>query len=252
MRRRPKAVASQATVGAMKICEPIAAVESHAPSSKPSEKAPRISGNPTEVSRLSKLARKEPSSTAPTANSGRGPTPPRERGPWSVVVLFPAIRRFAGVNFGDHRHPRQQALQQRLSLVERNPNRDTLNHLGEIAGRVIRRQQCELRSARGRDSLDTAMQPLVRETIDGHVDGLAGFHPGQLGLLVVGNDIDIGQRHDVDEIAADIDVIVRLNLTLAHDPVEWGCDPGVAELELRGSQRGLGSLNIPRTLLVVS
>ena len=70
IRRRPNTVASQATAGAMKICEPIAAVESQAPSSKPSENAPRRSGNPTDVSRLSKLARKEPSSTAPTANNG--------------------------------------------------------------------------------------------------------------------------------------------------------------------------------------
>src|ERR1700693_3354317 len=135
MRRRPKAVESQATAGAMKICEPIAAVESHAPSSKPSEKAPRRSGNPTEVSRLSKLARKEPNSTAPTANRGRGAMPPRERGPWSVK-LFSAIRaRFVGVNLRNDRHPRQQALQQRLALIEGDPNRNALNHLGKIAGR---------------------------------------------------------------------------------------------------------------------
>ena len=80
-RRRPNAVASHATAGAMKICEPIADVESHAPSSNPSENAPRKSGNPTVVSRLSKLARKAPSSTATTANKGCGATPPRERGP---------------------------------------------------------------------------------------------------------------------------------------------------------------------------
>src|ERR1700722_16730507 len=139
MRRRPNTVASQATARATKICEPIAAVESHAPSSKPSEKAPRRSGNPTEVSRVSKLARNEPSSTAPTANRGCGAMPPRERGPWSMR-LFSAIRaRFIGVNLRDHRHSRQQPLQQRLALIEHDPNRDALNHLGEIAGRVVGR-----------------------------------------------------------------------------------------------------------------
>src|ERR1700733_8795783 len=118
MRRRPNAVASHATAGAMKICEPIAAVESQAPSSKPNEKAPRRSGNPTEVSRLSKLARNEPSSTAPTANKGCGATPPRESGP-SPQPLLSALR--AGlvcVDPGDDRHSRQQTIQRRLALVE--------------------------------------------------------------------------------------------------------------------------------------
>src|ERR1700730_1614882 len=123
-RRRPNAVASQATAGAMKICEPIDAVESQAPSSNPSEKAPRRSGNPTEVSRLSKLARKEPSSTAPTANSGCGAMPPCDSGPQSASLLCAIRARFVGVNPGDDRHPRQQALQQRLAVVERDPDRN--------------------------------------------------------------------------------------------------------------------------------
>src|SRR5260221_11811826 len=134
MRRRPKTVASHATAGAMKICEPIEAVDSHAPSSNPSEKAPRRSGNPTEVSRLSKLARNEPSSTAPTANRGCGAMPPRETGPRSLPS-FSAIRhRLAGINIGDDGHSRQQPLQQRLAVVEPNADWDTLDHFGGIAG----------------------------------------------------------------------------------------------------------------------
>src|SRR4030081_1221757 len=132
MRRRPNTVASQATAGAMKICETIAAVESQAPSSKPSEKAPRKSGNPTEVSRLSKLARNEPSSTAATANKGCGAMPPRDSGPWSAVLLSAIRHRFVGVNSRAHRHPRQQAFEQLLALVERDPHRDALHHLGKI------------------------------------------------------------------------------------------------------------------------
>src|SRR6202011_3380456 len=164
-RRRPNAVASQATAGAMKICEPIDAVESQAPSSKPSEKAPRRSGNPTDVNRLSKFARKEPSSTAPTANKGCGAMPPRESGPRSALLLSVIRARFVGVNPGDNRHPRQQALQQRLVLIERDPNRNALNHFGEIAGRIVGRQQRDLRSTGGRNSLDPALQLLVRESI---------------------------------------------------------------------------------------
>src|ERR1700730_3481947 len=172
-RRRPNAVASQATAGAMKICEPIAAVESQAPSSKPSEKAPRRSGSPTEASRLSTLARNEPSSTAPTANSGCGAMPPRESGPW-LASLFSAIRpRLIGVNPGHDRHAPQQALHQRLILVELDPDRHALHHLGEIAGRIVGRQQRELRSAGRCDPRDAAAQFFARESIDGDIDRLA-------------------------------------------------------------------------------
>src|ERR1700689_1160263 len=99
----------------MKICEPIADVESHAPSSKPSENAPRKSGNPTVVSRLSKFARKEPSSTAPTANNGCAAMPPRESG-WLSAPLLAAIGAGLGVDPGHDRHPRQQPIQRRLAL----------------------------------------------------------------------------------------------------------------------------------------
>src|SRR5438309_7332216 len=155
-RRSPNAVASHATAGAMKICEPIDAVESQAPSSKPSEKAPRRSAKPTDVRRLSKLARNEPSRTAATANKGCGAMPPRERGPCPLSLLSAIGGGLVGVNAGFHRHSRQQALQQLLALVERDPDRDALHHLGEIAGRVIRRQQREVRAAVGRDALDAA------------------------------------------------------------------------------------------------
>src|SRR5882757_8750344 len=167
MRRRPNTVASQATAGAMKICEPIAAVESQAPSSKPSEKAPRRSGNPTEVSRLSTLARNEPSNTAPTANKGCGAMPPRESGPWPASLLSATRPRLIGMNPGDDRHARQQPVQQRLTLIELDPDRHPLHHLGEIAGGIVGRQQRELRSAGRRDPRDAAPQPFAREGIDG-------------------------------------------------------------------------------------
>ena len=70
MRRRPNTVASQATAGAIKICDAVEAVLSHAPSSKESESAPLISGRPIENIRLSMFAIEEPSSTAITAMIG--------------------------------------------------------------------------------------------------------------------------------------------------------------------------------------
>src|SRR5450631_998019 len=102
--------------------------------------------------------------------------PPRDSGPcpaWPASLLSAAIRpRFVGANSCDHRHSRQQALQQGLALVELDPDRDALDHLGEIAGGVVGRQQCELRSAGRSNSLDAAMQFLAWETVDGHLDRL--------------------------------------------------------------------------------
>src|SRR3984893_7192778 len=252
-RRRPNAVASQATEGAMKICEPIAAVESQAPSSKPNENAPRRSGNPTDVSRLSKFARNEPSSTAATANKGCGATPPRESGPWSArsaSLLWAIGCRLVGVNSGFHRHPRQQTFQQGLAFVEQDPDRDALNHLGEIAGGVVGWQQRALRSARGRNPLHASVQSFVREAVHGDLHGLPRLDPGELRLLVVGNHVDIRQRHDIDEAGADIDVVARLHLPLAGDAVEWRHDPGIAEPELGRGERRLGALEVGRALLL--
>jgi hypothetical protein len=57
---------------------------------------------------------------------------------------------------GNDGHSGQQAFQQRLVLVELDPDRDALNHFGEIAGGIVRRQQRELRTAGRRNPLDAA------------------------------------------------------------------------------------------------
>src|ERR1700694_225858 len=251
-RRRPNAVASQATAGAMKICEPMLAVESQAPSSKPSENAPRRSSNPTEVRRLSKLARNEPSSTAPTANSGCGAIPPRGTGPRSALSLSAIRPRLAGVDIRDDGHSGQQAFQQRLILIQLDTDWNALDHLGEIAGGVVRRQQRELRTTRRRDPLDAAVEFFVRETVDGDVDRLARLHPRELRFLVIANHIDVRQRHNIDQVAADIDVVARLHLPLAGNTIKRRHDLGVAEPELGCGQRRLGALEIGGALLLSS
>src|ERR1700682_1792426 len=100
--------------------------------------------------------------------------PPRESGPWPSsrpASLLSAIgSRLIGVNLGDDRHPRQQPLQQRLVLVERDPHRDALDYLGEIAGGVVGRQQRELRSAGGGGPLGPAIPSLAWGTNDGPIE----------------------------------------------------------------------------------
>src|ERR1700686_1105290 len=113
--------------------------------------------------------------------------PPRERGPRPASLLSAIRACLVGMNSGFHRHSRQQALQQRLALVELNPDRDALDHLGEIAGSIVGRQQRELRSAGRRYSLYAAMQLLVREGVDRNINGLTWLNSRELRLLVVGD-----------------------------------------------------------------
>src|ERR1700754_3081922 len=235
-RRSPNAVASQATAGAIMICEAVAAVLSQAPSSKLKPSAPLRSGRPMVNSRLSKLARNAPSRTAPTANIGRCDTPPVETGPLPMRLLsaIGAVRALGpngliDANSGHHRHARQQPLEQRLALVERNPHRDALHYLGKVAGGIVGRKQRELRSTRRRNALDLAAQRLVRKGIDGDLDRLTGFYPRQLRLLVVGDHIHIRKRHDVNQVAPDIDIVSRLHLVFADHAVERRYDFGIAE-----------------------
>src|SRR3954453_22583941 len=188
-RRRPNTVASQATAGAVKICEPMPAVESQAPPSTESENAPRRSGRPIVVRRLSKLARNEPSSTAATANKGCGATPPRESGP-RLESSFSAIAGL-GVDAGDDRQARPQPRKQRLVVVELDAHGNALHDLGEVAGCVVRRQQRDLRAGCGRNALHPAAQLLTRETVDGDLDRLARCDVRKLGLLVVRDHVDL-------------------------------------------------------------
>ncbi len=104
---------------------------------------------------MRRAARRRPR-TADSARRRRA-RPGRDRG-----RHFPPIGdRLAGVDAGDDRHAGQQPLEQWLALVELDPDRNPLHHLGEIAGGVVGRQQRELRSARRRDALDHAAQRLA-------------------------------------------------------------------------------------------
>src|SRR5437879_3721804 len=55
---------------------------------------------------------------------------------------------------------------------ERNPHRDALHDLGEIAGRVVRWQQAELGAAGRGETLDPALQDLIRIGVDRHLGEL--------------------------------------------------------------------------------
>src|SRR5271165_181612 len=65
-----------------------------------------------------------------------------------------------------------------VGIVERNFDRDSLYHLGEIAGRVVGRQQGKLRSAGGCNLNDLAMDDLTWIFVDAKLRGIANFDMG--------------------------------------------------------------------------
>src|SRR5579862_3675848 len=59
-----------------------------------------------------------------------------------------------GLDGRDHRHARTKL---DARSIQRDLDGDALYHLGEVSSGIIRRQQCELLAARGREAVDMAM-----------------------------------------------------------------------------------------------
>src|SRR5262245_60291826 len=70
----------------------------------------------------------------------------------SVIADLPCIY------LSGHRHARPQQLLRVLLLVDRDANRDALNHLHEVPGGVLGRQQAEARSRRRGEALDVPLE----------------------------------------------------------------------------------------------
>ena len=95
----------------------------------------------------------------------------------------------AGVDGRDDREagPKRDLLQHVLG--EGDAHRDPLHDLGEVAGRVVRRQQRELRARGGRNRRHHALTDPPVERVDGDVDLLARLDVAELGLLEIGVDV---------------------------------------------------------------
>ena len=232
----------------MNICEPMPAVESQAPSSKlERERAAQI-GQADRRQAAVEIGEKR--AEQHRDDGEQRPRPDAAARYRAAIVVTFGHRRYRILVTTDMPGSRRSSSGWFLSSCD--TDRDALHDLGEIAGRVVRRQQRELRAARRRDALDAAVQGLLRETVDRDFDRLARLDMGELGFLVIRDHIDVRQRHDIDEVGADIDVIAGLHLTLAGDAVERRDDPGVAELQLCRRERRLGGFDIGGALLLGS
>src|SRR5689334_12275667 len=95
----------------------------------------------------------------------------RRRGPRPVRL---------GVDRRVDGHARAQHAGQRARGIDDNLDRDALDDLGEVAGRVVGRQQREGLAARRRQAVDTARDDDAREHVDLDRDRLAGPDVGEL------------------------------------------------------------------------
>src|SRR5260370_9461029 len=146
-------------------------------------------------------ARKAPSSAPPTAIQVLGGTAASnlasivasrlpvdlaatERGQDRVVRRFSVDRRFDG-------HSWTQPAGERVALLQRNLDRDALDDLGEVAGGVIRGQECELLPAGGRHAFDTAGNPRPPESRDRNFFPLSGPPGCHLRRPIISGDVPL-------------------------------------------------------------
>ena len=122
-------------------------------------------------------------------------------------------------------------------VVERDLDRHALHDLREIAGGIVRGQERELRSARGRDLENPPVYHFAGIHIDADVDRIADFDVGQLRLA----EVRLYPRRPVDEgqhLRAGGHQLPRADLPLADSAVGRRDDARVAQVDLRHGERG--------------
>ena len=131
-----------------------------------------------------------------------------------------------------------------LQVGEVDADGDALDDLDVVAGGVLGREERELGAGGSADLGDLAVELAAAEGVDLRCDVLAGTHLGELGLLEVGGDPEVGERDDGEEVLADAEVRADLHVLFVDDAGGGGGDVGVAEVEQRLIDLGLGLLDV--------
>ena len=125
-------------------------------------------------------------------------------------------------------------------VVERDLDRHALDDFREIAGRIVRWQERELRSAGGRDLEHAAVDHFAGIHIDADVDRIADFDVRQLRFAEVRLD-PRGPADEGQDLRAGRHQLSRADLPLADGAVGRRDDARVAQVDLRdGERRFLG------------
>src|SRR5258708_3276476 len=89
------------------------------------------------------------------------------------LATHPTRAAMVGVDCRVDAHAGLQLADELVVLVEIDPYWHALHHLDEIARRVLRRQDRELRAGAGRQRADRSLEQMIGEGIDFERDGLA-------------------------------------------------------------------------------
>src|SRR4029078_5290387 len=114
-----------------------------------------------------------------------------------VIALFVVLVRYrrrhaeqgrqraamVGVDRGIDAHAGLQFANKLVVLVEIDSHRDALHYLDEIARRILRRQDRELRAGAGRERPDRALEHMIGEGIDLDRNGLPDRDIGEIRLF---------------------------------------------------------------------
>ncbi len=128
--------------------------------------------------------------------------------------------------------PGRRAPASGVAGIEHDLHRDALDDLGEVAGRVVRRQQREFLAAGRREAVDMALDGRAGEHVDVDLDRLAGLHVGELRLLEVRDDIGRVDRHDRHQLRAGLDILADAQRAVADHAVDRRGDRRIGEVEL--------------------
>src|SRR5690349_7449851 len=158
--------------------------------------------------------------------STSAPAPLRARAAVATVRLL-------GGNGDDHAHPGPQRPIGIVLAVEPDPHRDALHDLRVIPGRVIGRQQRELRPRGRRQALHVALEMPAGIGVDREIRGVARPHVGRLRLLQVGGHPDVVQGDGGHQRLTGLYQLTHLDGLLAHHAVRWRGHARVRQVERR-------------------
>src|SRR5258705_2515866 len=136
----------------------------------------------------------------------------------------------------------QPALQ-RVPGIEGNLYRNSLHNLGEIARRIVRREQRELRSACRSNFDNFSMEHDTGKRIDPDIGHVAGSDIGKLSLLEVRLNPDV-TFDQIDDLHPGRNQLALLDVPFTNRPSRGRHDPGVTKIYLGYDNRGLFPLNI--------
>ena len=161
-------------------------------------------------------------------------------------------RRLVEVDVGNNRRADKQRALVRIVVLEVDPNRQSLHHLDEIAGRVLRRQQRQRRSGPLGKAGNAPLEHMAAAVhVDIEIDRLADAQVAELRLLEIGVDPDLVERADRHEALADLDIVARIDVSARDDAVDLRDDVAVAEVEFGLVEIALGDLELGLGLLDV-